>query len=192
MTPESRVFETPCTWCLDVERYGENVEDEVDRLVEAWRRERPDLDVAPLGVLSRVSRLARHLDRARRQAFTGHALETWEFDVLAALRRTGAPYELSPGVLLTRTLVTSGTMTNRIDRLESRRLVARRSSPTDRRGVLVRLTDVGRAVVDSALADLLEHERAILTDLTPQECAQLSGLLRILVSRFDAEDAPAP
>ena len=120
------------------------MEDEVDRLVEAWQRERPDLDVAPLGVLSRVTRLARHLDRARRQAFAEHTLETWEFDVLAALRRAGRPYELSPGVLLTQTLVTSGTMTNRIDRLEARGLVDRRPDPDDRRGVLVRLTDDGR------------------------------------------------
>ena len=89
------------------------MEDEVDRLLEAWRRERPDLDVAPMEVLSRVSRLARHLDRARSQAFETHGLESWEFDVLAALRRAGAPYQLSPGKLLKETLVTSGTMTNR-------------------------------------------------------------------------------
>src|SRR6478752_4060262 len=91
--------------------------DEVDRIVLAWQRERPDLDVEPLEVLSRVSRLARHLDRARRAAFAEHDLESWEFDVLSALRRAGAPYELSPGALLRATLVTSGTMTNRIDRL---------------------------------------------------------------------------
>ncbi len=91
--------------------------DEVDDLVAAWHAERPDLDVEPLQVLSRVSRLARHLDRARRVAFTGHGLETWEFDVLSALRRQGAPYQLSPGALLRTTLVTSGTMTNRVDRL---------------------------------------------------------------------------
>src|SRR5438270_8345429 len=93
---------------------GGGLRDEVDRLVEAWQRERPDLDVSPLTVLSRVSRLARHLDLARGEAFTDHGLETWEFDVLAALRRAGPPYELSPGQLLTMTLVSSGTMTNRI------------------------------------------------------------------------------
>jgi DNA-binding MarR family transcriptional regulator len=168
------------------------VEDEVDRLVEAWQRERPDLDVAPLGVLSRVTRLARHLDRARRQAFAEHTLETWEFDVLAALRRAGRPYELSPGVLLTHTLVTSGTMTNRIDRLEARGLVDRRPDPDDRRGVLVRLTDDGRSSVDAALADLLEHERLILGDLSPDQRVVLADLLRVLVSPFDAEDTPAP
>ena len=112
--------------------------DEVDRIVAAWRRERPDLDVEPLTVFSRVSRLARHLDRARRGAFARHDLETWEFDVLSALRRAGEPYRLSPGVLVAQTLVTSGTMTNRIDRLEERGLVERHRCPDDRRGVLVR------------------------------------------------------
>ena len=91
--------------------------DEVDDLVAAWRAERPDLDVEPLQVLSRVSRLARHLDLARRTEFAGHGLETWEFDVLSALRRQGPPYQLTPGALLRATLVTSGTMTNRVDLL---------------------------------------------------------------------------
>src|SRR6478736_2685605 len=122
--------------------------DEVDRIVLAWERERPDLDVRPLTVLSRVSRLARHLDLARRSAFSRHDLETWEFDVLSALRRAGAPYRLSPGALLTLTLVTSGTMTNRIDRLEDKGLVERQPSPDDRRGVLVQLTDAGLERVD--------------------------------------------
>src|SRR5690606_31482686 len=96
-------------------------QDEVDRLVAAWRAERPDLDVEPLQVLSRISRLAKHLDRARRAVFAEHDLEPWEFDVLTALRRAGPPYELSPGALLRATLVTSGTMTNRIDRLAQAR-----------------------------------------------------------------------
>ncbi|HZC41694.1 MAG TPA: MarR family winged helix-turn-helix transcriptional regulator, partial [Streptosporangiaceae bacterium] len=91
--------------------------DEVDDLVSAWRSERPDLAIEPLHVLSRVSRLARHLDRARRAAFASHGLESWGFDVLSALRRQGPPYQLTPGALLRTTLVTSGTMTNRIDRL---------------------------------------------------------------------------
>src|ERR1700730_5644723 len=91
--------------------------DEVDDLVAAWREQRPDLDVAALQGLSRGSRLARHLDIARRGAFAAHGLESWEFDVLSALRRAGPPFQLTPGALLRATLVTSGTMTNRIDRL---------------------------------------------------------------------------
>src|ERR1051325_1448512 len=127
------------------------MEDEVDRLLAAWRRERPDLDVEPLEVLSRVSRLARHLDRARRIAFAEVGLEPWEFDVLTALRRAGAPYQLSPGALLTQTLVTSGTMTNRIDRLAKKNLVERLPDPSDRRGVLARLPAGGRAKDDQTL-----------------------------------------
>ena len=160
--------------------------DEVDRIVDAWQRERPDLDVSPLTVLSRVSRLARHLDLARRSAFARHDLETWEFDVLAALRRSGEPYRMSPGALLTQTLVTSGTMTNRIDRLAERGLVERRPSPDDRRGVLVQLTERGRTRVDGAFSDLLAVEHGLLAGLSEQEQDTLAGLLRSLVTPFDA------
>ena len=161
------------------------MEDEVDRLVAAWRRERPDLDVEPLEVLSRISRLARHLDRARRTAFAEHSLEPWEFDVLTALRRAGSPYQLSPGQLLTQTLVTSGTMTNRIDRLAVKGLVQRLADPGDRRGVLVRLTEAGRDLADQALAGLLAHERALLAELSTAQRGELAGLLRQLVAPFD-------
>jgi DNA-binding MarR family transcriptional regulator len=159
--------------------------DEVDRIVAAWRRERPDLDVGPLDVLSRVSRLARHLDRARAAAFSEIGLEGWEFDVLSALRRAGAPYELSPGQLVTQTLVTSGTMTNRVDRLTARGLVERLPDPRDRRGVIVRLSPEGRATVDDALAGLLSRERELLAELGEDEHAQLSDLLRRLVLPFE-------
>jgi DNA-binding MarR family transcriptional regulator len=162
------------------------VEDEVDRLVAAWRTERPDLDVEPLHVLSRVSRLARHLDRARRAAFAAHGIESWEFDVLTALRRAGPPYQMSPGRLLHATLVTSGTMTNRIDRLESAGLVRRRPDPYDKRGVLVHLTDVGRERIDAAFAALLERERDLLASLSDADRRMLAGLLRTLLVHFDA------
>ncbi|GII99176.1 MarR family transcriptional regulator [Sediminihabitans luteus] len=159
--------------------------DEVDRIVDAWQRERPDLDVEPLTVFSRVSRLARHLDLARRSAFARGSLETWEFDVLSALRRAGEPYRLSPGALITQTLVTSGTMTNRIDRLESRGLVERHRSPDDRRGVLVELTPEGRTAVDAAMSDLLDVERRILGALAPEDRPHLADLLRTVVGQFD-------
>jgi DNA-binding MarR family transcriptional regulator len=163
------------------------VQDEVDRLVAAWARERPDLDVRPLEVLSRVSRLARHLDRARRTAFAAHDLEAWEFDVLAALRRAGRPYVLSPGRLLDQTMVTSGTMTNRVDRLEARGLVQRMPDPADRRGVHVRLSPRGKDRVDAALADLLDRERDLLRTLSAQDQATLSSLLRHLVVPFESD-----
>lgn len=163
------------------------MQDEVDRLVEAWARERSDLDLRPMEVLSRVSRLGHHLDRARRQAFSEHDLEPWEFDVLAALRRAGAPYELSPGRLLKETLVTSGTMTNRVDRLAARGLVERLPDPHDRRGVLVRLTDRGRTTVDGALSGLLDRERDLLGGLDPADQQRLAALLRTLVLPFERD-----
>ncbi|MCL1869262.1 MAG: MarR family transcriptional regulator [Promicromonosporaceae bacterium] len=162
--------------------------DEVDRIVADWRRERPDLAVEPLEVFSRVTRLARHLDRARRVAFATHDLETWEFDVLSALRRAGSPYELSPGALVTATLVTSGTMTNRIDRLEGRGLVERHRSPDDRRGVVVRLTASGLTRVDDALTDLLAREARMLESLDAHHRPDLAALLRTLSAQF--EDLP--
>lgn len=164
--------------------------DEVDRIVEAWSRERPELDLSPLEVLSRVTRLARHLERTRRTVFALHGLEEWEFDVLAALRRAGRPYALSPGQLVTQTLVTSGTMTNRVDRLESRGLVERQPDPRDRRGVRVRLAPDGAARVDAALADLLERERELLGALGARERESLADALRRLVAPFDNEAAP--
>jgi DNA-binding MarR family transcriptional regulator len=160
--------------------------DEVDGLVEAWQRERPGVDLGPLEVLSRVSRLAHHLDRARRRAFSDHGIETWEFDVLAALRRAGAPYELSPGRLIKETLVTSGTMTNRVDRLEERRLVQRLPDPDDRRGVLVRLTDTGRTTVDGALDALLTREAELLSSIGTADRKTLASLLRTLVLPFES------
>ncbi|MGA8978389.1 MAG: MarR family winged helix-turn-helix transcriptional regulator [Pedococcus sp.] len=159
--------------------------DDVDRIVEAWRRERPDLDVAPLQVFSRVSRLARRLDLDRTQAFAQHQLEGWEFDVLSALRRAGAPYELSPGQLIRQTLVTSGTMTNRVDRLERRGLVSRSPDPHDRRGVIVRLTPEGQQAVDAAMADLLDRERTLLTELSARDHEELAAMLRRLLSPFE-------
>lgn len=171
--------------------FSRPAEDEVDRLVAAWKQERPDLDVTPLEVLSRVSRLSRHLERERRAAFASHDMESWEFDVLTALRRAGEPYELSPGALLRATLVTSGTMTNRIDRLAAAGLVTRRPDPEDRRGVLVRLTPAGMQRVDAAFADLIRRERELLAGLGPQEQQTLAGLLRTLLIPFDTSDAAA-
>src|ERR1700684_1804308 len=163
---------------------------EGDEPVAAWREQRPDLDVAPLQVLSRVSRLARHLDIARRGAFAAHGLESWEFDVLSALRRAGPPFQLTPGALLRATLVTSGTMTNRIDRLAAAGLVYREPDPRDRRGVLVTLSGHGMAAVDAAFTDLLEREQGLLSRLGPEEHRVLAGLLRTLLVPFDEGSPP--
>jgi DNA-binding MarR family transcriptional regulator len=162
------------------------VRDETDLLLEAWHRERPDLDVAPLAVLSRVTRLARHLDRERRAAFAEHGLEAYEFDVLSALRRAGRPYELTPGDLVRQTLVGSGTPTNRLDRMEYRGLIDRRPDPEDGRVRRVRLTDRGRDRVDAAVADLLDRERRLLGGLSEPDRNTLAGLLRSVLVNFDS------
>ena len=159
--------------------------DEVDRIVRAWTMQRPDLDFSPMEVLSRVDRLSRHLDRARREAFSRTDIEPWEWDVLSALRRAGAPYQLSPKQLLLQTLVSSGTMTNRIDRLVSRGFVHRESDPDDGRSILVTLTDDGRVRVDAAITRLMDAEVRLLGHLSSSERSRLASLLRRLSLSFD-------
>lgn len=152
-----------------------------------WRRERPDLDVEPLKVLSRVSRLARHLELARKEAFGQLPIAQWEFDVLAALRRAGPPYEMTPGELMAETLVSSGTMTHRIDQMEEAGLVSRQPHPDDGRVVRVRLTPKGSQAVDAALGNLVERERKLLAGLTAKQRARLAALLQTLLEPFDQE-----
>lgn len=160
--------------------------DEVDRIVSAWNVQRPDLDFSPLEVLSRMDRLSRQLDRKRREVFHRSDIEPWEWDVLSALRRAGAPFTLSPKQLLQQTLVTSGTMTNRIDRLVARRFVRRQADPGDGRSILVILTDDGRVRVDAAITRLVDAEAEMLEALPRADRDRLAGLLRKLSLSFDA------
>jgi DNA-binding MarR family transcriptional regulator len=155
-------------------------EDHVDRVVEQWTRERPDLDSSPIRIIGRVSRLSRSIDRRLKRVFDTHGLEAWEYDVLASLRRSGPPYELTAGDLLAALMITSGAVTNRIDRLEQRGLVRRAKAPDDGRIVLVQLTGSGRALIDAAVPGHLENERGILASLTPVELRQLEQLLQKL------------
>jgi DNA-binding MarR family transcriptional regulator len=155
--------------------------DEVDQLVEAWHRERADLDVEPMQILSRIARIAALLDDRRAAAFVEHALQAHEFDVLAALRRAGEPFELTAGELCAATYVTSGTMTSRLDRLVERKLVIRRADPGDGRLVLVRLTAPGRKRVDAAMEALLESERELVRQLPSAKRERLASLLRELL-----------
>ncbi len=155
--------------------------DEVDEIVRAWQAERPDLDTAPIQVLSRISRIAQLLDERRSQAFAEHGLAAHEFDVLAALRRSGAPYEQTPGQLIEATHVTSGTMTNRLDRLAERNLIVRRAHPADGRQINIRLTAAGRRKVDAAFEALLASEEALLHSMTTTQRSTLAaGLTRLL------------
>lgn len=155
------------------------MEDEVDRLVSAWRRERPDLDVEPLEVLSRISRLARHLDRARRTAFAEHSLEPWEFDVLTALRRAGAPCK--PSQLSDLLMMSRAGMTSRLDRLEEAGWIERRLDPADRRSLRITLTEAGRGVIDAALTEHAATLARLIAPLEPGEVTALEDGLRRLI-----------
>jgi len=161
-------------------------QDEVARLLADWRRERPDVDVSALEVFSRVSRLAVYADRVRASAFREVGLTAWGFDVLAALRRSGAPYQLSPGTLGTQLLVASGTVTHRVDRLATAGLLTREPDTEDRRGVLVTLTAQGRSVVDRALGLLADAETVLLTPLSDTERARLAATLQRLLLAEEA------
>jgi DNA-binding MarR family transcriptional regulator len=159
--------------------------DHVDRIVEQWVRERPDLDPSPIGVVGRISRLSRSIDRHLARVFAVHGLEAWEYDVLAALRRGGPPFALTAGELLGALMITSGTVTNRIDRLEQRGFVRRTKVPDDKRLVRVELTDAGHAVIDRAVVDHLDNEAELLQVLTPTELRQLERVLRKLLGAVE-------
>jgi len=157
---------------------GAPPEDAVDRILAQWRSERPDLDCSPMGIIGRISQLQREVHLAQRATFARHGLDVPSFDVLAALRRAGPPYQLTPTALMRTALVTSGAITQRLDRLEERGLITRERSPDDGRAVVVSLTDAGRAALDAALPDHLDTERTLLDGLSDDDRRQLAGLLR--------------
>lgn len=154
--------------------------DEVDQILSEWGAVRPDLDLAPLAVFSRITRISKHLNRARAQAFERTGLASWEFDVLAALRRGGHPFRQSPKRLVQQTMVSSGTMTNRIDRMVERELVRRLTDPNDGRGVLVEMTTQGQTLVDTAMTRLSDAEDLLLGGVPRAERDRLATLLRRL------------
>ena len=154
--------------------------DPVDRLLEQWARERPDLDTSPMGVVGRISRVARRIDLAQRETFGRFDLDPAGFDVLATLRRSGPAYALTPGDLMHTAMVTSGAITQRLDRLEHRGLVSRGPHPQDGRGVLVTLTEAGRRLVDEVLPAHLATEERLIAALSTEDRAALAGLLRRL------------
>ncbi|WP_028927585.1 MarR family winged helix-turn-helix transcriptional regulator [Pseudonocardia acaciae] len=158
--------------------------DAVDQIVELWRRERPDRADAlwPMGLIGRVQRLNRVLERELKEYFAGHGLELWETDVLLTLRRSGPPYALTPGALLKAVMVTSGAMTNRLDRLEANGMIERRPGTGDRRSVLVHLTDRARTLLDEVFDGHLANEARQFAALTADERTQLADLLRKLLT----------
>lgn len=159
--------------------------DAVDGIVDQWARERPDVDTGGMAIIGRISRLERRLAPRLAEVFARHGLEAWEFDVLATLRRSGAPYRLTAGQLLDQMMITSGAVTHRINRLEGRGLIRREPDPDDGRVVLVALTDEGRELVDAAAPDHFANELDIVSALDPQERADLVRLLRRLHAALD-------
>ncbi|WP_405791687.1 MarR family winged helix-turn-helix transcriptional regulator [Streptomyces sp. NBC_01506] len=151
--------------------------DRVARIQREWARERPDVDVRPQGVIGRLHRLGAYLTEELCVVYRKYGLGEGDFDVLAALRRAGAPFERAPGELAEHTMVTTGAMTKRVDRLERGGLVSRRTSESDGRGRVVALTPEGRALIDRAFSEHMANERRLLDALTETEAAQLETLL---------------
>ncbi|WP_028745468.1 MarR family winged helix-turn-helix transcriptional regulator [Rhizobium mesoamericanum] len=159
--------------------------DRVDKILAQWSRERPDLDTEAMGIMGRLKRLTTHLAREVDQVLQEQGLSSSSFDVLATLRRSGAPYRLSPGDLLSMTMVSSGTMTNRIDQLEKAGLVERVLNPDDRRSVLIALTEVGLAAVESAVGVHVANQQRLTKSFSAEEKAQLDILLRKFLATFE-------
>lgn len=159
--------------------------DHVDRVLAQWAAQRPDLDVSPMAVIGRLTRAERHISAELARTFAEHGLDRPSFDVLATLRRSGVPHRLTPTQLMRSAMVTSGAITQRLDRLEARGLVARTPNEADGRGTYVSLTDGGRALIEAALPDHLATEQRLLAALTDAERRALARTLRRLLLAFE-------
>lgn len=159
--------------------------DNVDKITAQWHKERPDLNVGPMGLIGRLKRLTHNLSREMEKVFAAHGLNSSNFDVLATLRRSGAPYALSPNDLLATMMITSGTMTNRIDQLAKTGYVERKSNPKDRRGFIIALTKKGFDVIDTMLEAHVENQIRLTSCLSTQESQQLNALLSKFLNHFE-------
>lgn len=165
--------------------------DHVDKVLAQWRQERPDLDTGPMGIMGRLKRLQNALAAGLEVEFAAHGLNAASFDVLATLRRAGPPHALSPSALIDWTMVTSGTMTNRLDRLEAAGLIARRRNPDDGRGQVVALTDKGLALIDRAVAAHVANQHRLIAGLPPETRDQLDAALRAWLALLETPGADA-
>lgn len=161
--------------------------DAVDRILAQWARERPDLNVSPMGPIGRLKRCAALLEQQLEPGFIQFELSFWEFDMLATLLRSGAPYKLSPTELFSTLMVTSGTMTHRLKRLESRDFIHRVVNEQDARSMLVQLTDKGLALINRAVESHVENERQILSALSDQVLADLNSNLSVFLQALEAQ-----
>ncbi|MEU5945572.1 MarR family transcriptional regulator [Micromonospora sp. NPDC047465] len=164
--------------------------DHVDRVLAQWAAQRPDLDASPMGVFGRLSRLSRLVGAELHRTFSAHGLDAASFDVLATLRRSDPPHRLTPTQLMHSSMVTSGAVTQRLDRLEARNLVTRTRSDTDGRAVQVGLTDEGLALIDRVLPDHVATENRLLAALTPAQRDTLADTLRTLLESLGDTRSP--
>lgn len=168
--------------------------DAVGKIVDQWKHERPDLDASPMGIIGRISRLALHFDRAIEEALGPLGITPGEFDVLATLRRSGQPYQLNPTALYQAAMLSSGAMTNRLDRLQDRGYVRRLPDPNDRRGTLVQLTGEGLQLINEAVEFHVRNEHQLLADLSAEERQTLRGILanwlQSIESRVASKERP--
>ncbi len=162
--------------------------DHVDRILEQWAAERPDLDVSPMAITGRITRIGTYYREAIQETFRRFDLNCSSFDLLATLLRSGPPYTLSPGQLLDSSMVTSGTMTNRIDRLEEEGLVRRKQCPNDKRICHVSLTDKGHALISKAVEAHVETLHALTDGISPKDQDALNRLLKKVASAFEEND----
>ena len=151
--------------------------DPVATILQQWRRERPDLDVTPMGPVGRLRRSADQVQKRLETVFARHQLASWEFDLLATLRRSGEPYRLAPTVLFSSLMLTSGAMTRQLHQLEKRGLIQRQINPADARSVLVQLSAEGLALIDVAVAEHVQNLHSLVNGLSAEEAAQLDQLL---------------
>jgi DNA-binding MarR family transcriptional regulator len=165
--------------------------DRVDQALAEWQAESPGLDLADAGITLRLVLLGKYIEQGAKQTFAPYDIQPWEFDVLATLRRKGAPYELAAGELARSVVMTCSGMTHRLDRLQARGLVSRRHSSTDRRQVLVGLTPAGVELVDSAIEKRLQAARDVLAPLSPDDAERLREALRRLLLRFEERENTA-
>lgn len=166
----------------------ESKPDAIDAIAAQWRRERPDLDLEAMAIIGRLGRLMVVAQREIEAVFTAHGLQRGEFDVLAALRRSGAPYELNPSVLADTLMLSRAGMTGRLDRLESAGLVRRTADAADRRAIRVALTDTGRTLVDEVVTAHVANESRLLAPLSNPDRHTLDRLIRQLLTPL--EDKP--
>jgi DNA-binding MarR family transcriptional regulator len=161
-------------------------DDGIDRVEKAWRRERPDLDVSSVGIVSRIWRVARHLENERKARLAELGTDRVTLDVLAMLRRAGEPYRRTAGELTHSSLITPGGVSQRLDKLEKAGLIVREIHPGDRRRIDVQLTDEGMKLIDDVLADLMEHESSLLEVLGEADQDELRRILKLFLAQFES------